>query len=67
MRNSLQISRRHRPVASASHGRRACRIQAGNDQGRGFLAYLGVPEFKTVWDLDAARLTQAVRRMGKLE
>jgi len=26
-----------------------------------------VPEFKTVWDLDAARLTQAVRRMGKLE
>lgn len=30
-------------------------------------AYLDAPEFKTFWDQDAARLAQAVRRMGKLE
>jgi tripartite-type tricarboxylate transporter receptor subunit TctC len=30
-------------------------------------AYLDAAEFKTFWDQDAARLTQAVRRMGKLE
>ena len=30
-------------------------------------AYLDAAEFKTFWDQDAVRLTQAVRRMGKLE
>ena len=30
-------------------------------------AYLDAAEFRTFWDQDAARLTQAVRRMGKLE
>ena len=31
------------------------------------VAYLDAPEFAKFWETDAARLTQAVRRMGQLE
>lgn len=54
--------------------RSAFRIAAENAQfkqallkAEGSPAYLDAAEFRTFWDQDAARLTQAVRRMGKLE
>jgi len=31
------------------------------------LAYLDAPEFQAYWDADAAVMTQAVQRIGKLE
>jgi tripartite-type tricarboxylate transporter receptor subunit TctC len=31
------------------------------------LAYLDAPEFQKFWEVDAARLSAVVRRMGKLE
>jgi tripartite-type tricarboxylate transporter receptor subunit TctC len=31
------------------------------------IEYLDAPEFQTYWDADAAAMTQAVRRIGKLE
>ena len=31
------------------------------------IEYLDAPEFQTYWDSDAALMTQAVRRIGKLE
>lgn len=36
-------------------------------KAEGAPAYLDAAEFKSFWDQDVARLTQAVRRMGKLE
>lgn len=36
-------------------------------KAEGSPAYLDAAEFRTFWDQDAARLAQAVRRMGKLE
>ena len=31
------------------------------------IEYRDAPEFQTYWDADAAVMTQAVRRIGKLE
>ena len=31
------------------------------------IEYLDAPDFQTYWDADAAVMTQAVRRIGKLE
>jgi tripartite-type tricarboxylate transporter receptor subunit TctC len=62
------------PPAVVDRLRSAFRIASENAEfkqallkAEGGPAYLDAPEFKTFWDQDAARLAQAVRRMGKLE
>lgn len=49
-------------IASEDHEFKQALLKAEGDP-----AYLDASEFKSFWDQDAARLTQAVRRMGKLE
>lgn len=62
------------PASVVDQLRSAFRIAADNTEfkqallkAEGGPAYLDAAEFRTFWDQDAARLTQAVRRMGKLE
>jgi tripartite-type tricarboxylate transporter receptor subunit TctC len=65
---------RDTPLAVVDRLRSAFRIASESPEfkqallkAEGGPAYLDAAEFKTFWDQDAARLTQAVRRMGKLE